>query len=91
MSNLNENIPEQYKPISAWGYVGYQILFSIPLVGFILLIVFAVSDSNINRRNFARSYFCVLLLTILIVIITIVILMLTGVSLSFNLPNIMNQ
>ena len=90
MEENRKIIPEEYTPISAWGYVGYQILFSIPLVGFILLIVFAVSDSNINRRNFARSYFCVLLLSILIIVITIVILMLTGVSLSFNLPNIMN-
>lgn len=89
MSNLNENVPEQYKPISAWGYVGYQILFSIPLVGFILLIVFSVSDTNINRRNFARSYFCVLLLSILIMVITVLILMLTGASLNFNIQSLL--
>ena len=50
----NNNVPSQYRPIGAWGYFGYQILFSIPIVGFILLIVFALSDENINRRNFAR-------------------------------------
>ena len=65
-----ENIPEQYKPISSWGYVGYTILFSIPFIGLILLIIYALSNENINRRNFARSYFCfVLLLVILIVAI----------------------
>lgn len=65
-----ENIPEQYKPISSWGYVGYTILFSIPFIGLILLIIYALSNENINRRNFARSYFCfVLLLVILLVAI----------------------
>lgn len=64
-----DNIPSNLRPISAWGYFGYQLLFSIPLVGFILLIVFAFDSSNINRRNFARSYFCVWLLVIILVVI----------------------
>ena len=59
-------VPEEYKPISAWGYFGYQILFAIPLIGFILLIVFSLSDSNINLRNYARSYWCALILIFVI-------------------------
>ena len=62
-------IPSSYEPISSWGYVGYQILFSIPIIGFILLVVFALSDENINRRNFARSYFCIFILAIIIGVI----------------------
>ena len=45
----NTNIPNEYKPISAWGYFGYNILFSIPIIGFIFLIVFSFDSSNINR------------------------------------------
>lgn len=45
----------KFRPLSPWGYIGYSILFSLPLVGFILMIVFACSDENINRRNYARS------------------------------------
>lgn len=26
-------IPESYTPISMWGYFGYEILFSIPIIG----------------------------------------------------------
>lgn len=61
---LNEdNLPEQYKPITMWGYLGYQIVFSIPIIGWILLLIYAFSkEENINVRNFARSYFCFLLL-----------------------------
>lgn len=51
-------IPEEYRPISMWGYFGYEILFYIPVVGFILLIVFSFSAKNVNLKNFARSHFC---------------------------------
>lgn len=68
MDNYTEsNIPEEYKPIGMCGYFGYQILFAIPLVGFILLIVFAFGGSkNRNLRNFARSYFCWLIILLII-------------------------
>lgn len=69
-TNTTVNIPSEYKPIGPWGYLGYQILFSIPLVGFICALVFAVgATQNVNVRNFARSYFCGLLIGILIGII----------------------
>ena len=61
-----EAIPPQYKPLSPWAYLGYQILFTIPLVGLIALIIFALNNDNVNRRNFARSYFCVLVIAIVI-------------------------
>ena len=58
-NNAPENIPEEYRPIGMWGYFGYELLFAIPLVGFILLLVFSFGGaSNINLRNFARSKFC---------------------------------
>ena len=63
------NGPEEYRPISMWGYFGYEILFSIPVVGFILLIVFAITAKNQNVKNFARSYFCFLILAVIIIAI----------------------
>ncbi len=61
------SIPDDYKPISMWGYFWYQILFSIPVIGTIILIFKAIGASNKNVRNFARSYFCVLVLVLIIV------------------------
>lgn len=66
---MNDN---KYRPLSPWAYFGYQILFALPIIGIILLIFYSLSDSNINRRNFARSYFCVYVLAIVIVIISVV-------------------
>ena len=66
----DKNLPYEYKPISMWGYFGYEILFSIPFIGFILLLVFSFGGTkNINLRNFARSYFCLLILIIIIILV----------------------
>lgn len=60
----------EYQPISMWGYFGYQLLFAIPCVGFICLLIFSFGGTkNINLRNFARSYFCVMILAIILVVI----------------------
>ncbi len=67
------NIPEEYRPIGMWGYFGYEILFSIPIVGFILLIVFSITAKNKNLKNFARSYFCFLIIVVVIVLLVVVI------------------
>lgn len=50
-----KSLPEKYRPVSTWAFFGYGLLFGIPLAGLILAIVFAISDKNINRRNYARS------------------------------------
>lgn len=72
-------IPPEYRPIGAWGYFGWQILFCIPVVGIILLIVFSLGGtSNINLKNFARSHFCALAL----VLIVIAVLLLSGVGIA---------
>ena len=77
----SNSVPDNYKPISPWGYVGYSILFAIPVVGLILLIVFSFSDSNINRRNYARSFWCVLLVAVILTVILVAIAAITGISL----------
>ena len=74
-----EQLPEQYKPLSPWAYFGLQILFAIPIVGFIFLIVFSCSRANINRRNLARSYWCSLIIVAVILVVYIV-LMAAGVA-----------
>ena len=74
----NSNIPEEYRPISMWGYFGYEILFSIPIVGFICLIVFALGAKNVNKKNFARSYFCYTIIVCLVAIVIFAIMMATG-------------
>ena len=68
MMNIDK-LPVEYRPLSPWAYFGYTLLFQIPIIGFIFLIVFSFSNYNINRRNFARSFFCVYVIVFIIAII----------------------
>ena len=58
MMNIDK-IPVEYRPLSPLKYLWYSLLFNIPFIGFIILIVFSLSNININRRNFARSFLIV--------------------------------
>lgn len=71
-------VPEENRPLGPWAYFGYGLLFSIPVIGFILLIVLSFAGKNVNRKNFARSYWCWAILVIALILISVVIL-LTGV------------
>lgn len=73
-----DQLPERLRPLSPWAYFGYNLLFAIPIVGFILLIVFSCSSANINRRNYARSFWCVLVLVAIAAIIVLIIAAATG-------------
>lgn len=45
-----------------WGYIGYDIVFMIPIIGWILVFIFAFgSEENVNVRNLARSRICTLI------------------------------
>ena len=73
-------IPQNYKPLSPWAYYGLQLLFSIPVVGFICLIVFSFDSGNIHRRNFARSYWCALLIQVILIALVVVLVLVLGLD-----------
>ena len=60
------------KPISAWGYVGYNILWAIPVLGWLIWLCTALFSGNQNKKSYARSYFCAFLLGLLVVIVAVV-------------------
>lgn len=70
-------VPEEYKPMGAWAYFGYSLLFSIPIVGLIVNLVLCFNKTNINKRNYARSFWC----WYVIVAVAIIIAAVSGVSL----------
>ena len=69
----NYNPALDYTPIGMWGYFGYRLLFMIPFVGFLVALVLAVGGgSNINVRNFARSWFCIDIIVLVIEILALI-------------------
>lgn len=75
-----ESLPPKFRPLSPWSYFGLTILFSLPIVGLVFLIIFSFNQNNINRRNFARSYFCALIVVLIMAVILFVIGMITGLT-----------
>lgn len=72
--NNYQGLPSYLKPLSPWAYFGLSILYAIPIVGFIFLLFHAIGSANVNKRNYARSYFC----TLALVLILVLVLALTG-------------
>ena len=54
-------LPKAYRPLSSWCYFGRTVLYLIPIIGQIFLFAHAIDDKNCTGRNFARSFFCTLL------------------------------
>lgn len=72
MIMTEDQLPERFRPLGAWAYFGWTLLFSIPIAGLIVAIVLAVKkDGNINLRNFARSMFCVYVIVGILLLLTI--------------------
>ena len=64
-----KRLPAKYKPLTGWKYMWYSILFAIPVIGWIFLIACSVKDTNVNRRSFARSYFCAMLTALILAVV----------------------
>ena len=46
---------DDYTPISPLGYIGYNLIFSIPIVGLVFEILWATSSEKVNLKNYARA------------------------------------
>ena len=67
-----EKLPDKYRPMGAWGYFGYGILFVLPLIGFICAIVFSLDGSYIARRSYARAFIIYWILEIILCVLLVV-------------------
>ncbi len=71
-------IPQENRALSPWAYFGYSLLFSIPVIGWIFLIVFSFAPKNVNLKNFTRSYWLWAIVLLAIALIALILIM-TGV------------
>ncbi len=61
--------------LSPMAYFGYAILFSIPIAGMILIIMFSFDTEYVCRRNYARYYLISLIIEIVFLVICAVVWM----------------
>lgn len=67
--------------VSTWGWIGRQILLGIPIVGFILMLVWGFGGSRKRSLvTWARAQILITVFWILVAVAIVVIMMLNGVS-----------
>ncbi len=72
---------QQTEPVTSIGkYLLWWLVGFIPLVGFILTIVFAVDNSNKNRANFFRAQLIIMAIGVLLSIIVASLVLSAGVG-----------
>lgn len=84
--NNYENI-EQYKPLGAWAYLGYSLLYAIPIVGLIFVIINSFSNNNYNKRNHARSFLLIMVIGFILSFIVSLLIYSTAGRLTNNAVN----
>ena len=73
--SINQVIPDykpglDYRPLGMWTYFAYDILFAVPIVGWIVLLILAFgAGKNVNLKNYARSKFCLLIILVILIIL----------------------
>ena len=79
--NSDYSLSSPYTVMSTWGFVGSLLLMAIPLVGFVVTIVWAAGGTyNLNRRNLARGYLILMGIGIGIYLLLIAIIVAAGGS-----------
>lgn len=54
-SNITSNSQGLEPVMTTWDYVKVYLLSCIPIAGIIIIIVYALDNSQLNRRNYCRS------------------------------------
>lgn len=80
MTKYNYKGSEEFRPLSPWAYFGYSVLFTVPFIGLIVNLVFCFNSENINRRNYARSFWCAYLLAAIIIAVFLVLAPAIGIT-----------
>lgn len=88
-SAISNNQDSSDNVVSVGSYLGHIILFSIPVVGFIMLLVKAFSSkTNKNISNFAKAQ---LILAVIITVLTVVVTIVFGAALFAMFDNSSDQ
>lgn len=49
------DLPQRLRPLSVLDYVGYTVLYLIPIVGIIMDIYYSIKADNLNLKNYSRA------------------------------------
>ena len=70
-----DQCPKEYKPLGTSTYFWLSVLYSIPLLGFIFVLILSAVPRNRNLKNFTRAILVFYLIAIIIALITGIVIM----------------
>lgn len=70
-----DQCPKEYKPLGTSAYFWLSVLYSIPLLGFIFVLILSAVPRNRNLKNFTRAILVFYLIAIIIALITGIVIM----------------
>ncbi|NLW89738.1 MAG: zinc ribbon domain-containing protein [Clostridiaceae bacterium] len=65
-ARLVSSVPKELKPFTTAGAFWYMFLLSVPIIGFIAMLIFAFASKNVNRKSVARAVLIALIIGIII-------------------------
>ena len=75
----NQLLNEQNRPLTVGDWIITFTLLSIPFVGLIFLVYWALSStSNVNRKNFCIAYIIIMVLLVALVVVLMIFGVLAG-------------
>ena len=78
LKQIEKHLPKSYRPITGWGYFWRSVFYAIPVIGWLFVLINALGAKNRNGRYFARSYFCGLLIALIIAAVVAVLDLVAG-------------
>ena len=75
---------DENRLITPWGYIGYGLLFAIPVVGLICILIFSFSSTYPCRRNYARS-------TLIGIVIAVALVLIYSLATGVSIMNLYNN
>ncbi|MDD2635178.1 MAG: zinc ribbon domain-containing protein [Bacteroidales bacterium] len=79
----NYNAPKLYPPIKTGEWIGVMIIMMIPIINFIMLLVWAFGTGNPNKSNWAKATLLIGIITsVLIFAVYLIVFLVAGISMN---------
>ena len=60
-------LPKSYRPLSPWNYFWRSVLYTIPVIGWIFLLVHVFASKSRHGRSYARFHLLVAIVAAIVV------------------------
>lgn len=83
--NYTQSAPKTWPPVKVGEWIGVMIVMGIPIINFVMLLVWAFGSGNPSKANWAKARLLLgVILGVLISLIYLIIFLIAGVSMNWS-------